>query len=120
MGSSYREEVNEYKMKKNSPCEDRGMPHVKKKHKKNKKSNHKHKYIPAIYHMSYVGINSNEKHIHTTCGSHCAYCGRVSDMYFMWSREEERVQRFKEEYPNYVEVTLPEGWDYFKDKFVPI
>lgn len=110
----------DYKDSKQPHIEEEGKYKKKKQKKKNKRSKHKHEYIPAIYHLSYIGALSNEKHEHITCGSHCKHCGRVSDMKFMWSREAERVEQFKEQYPNYVEIVLPEGWDYFKDKNIPI
>ena len=123
MGSSYREEINKYKHKKRcASLDDAGVvPHKKKKHKQHKKSSHKHKYIPAIYYNSYSGFNSNgKKQEYITCGSHCKICGRVSDMSFIWFNTEDRIEKFKKEHPDYIEMHLPENWDYFRDKYVPI
>ena len=92
----------------------------KKKKKKAKRSEHKHEYIPGVYHLSYTNFNNDKKIEHITCGSHCKYCGRVKNMHFLWSHEEKRIKEFKEEYPNYIELTLPEGWDYFKNKNIPL
>ena len=120
MGSSYKEEVNKYKLEKNSPFDDCGMPHMKKKKKTNKRSKHKHEYIPAVYHHSYTGFNSDKKKEYTMCGSHCKHCGRIKDITFMWFNSEDRIERFKKEYPDYVEIHLPENWDCFRDKNVPV
>lgn len=123
MGLSYKESSEEYKNKKKEPLMNDGEYHhkKKKKNKKNQKSKHKHIYIPAIYHNSYSGFNSHGKKTdYITCGSHCKICGRVKDMTFMWFSPEDRIKKFKIENPNYIEITLPENWDYFKNKNVPI
>lgn len=120
--SFYKEASEAYKNEKKKPIlneDDYISSKKKKKKKKNKKSKHKHEYIPAIYNMSYKTNLGNIKY-HQTFGFHCSKCGRVEDMYFMWSIPNERFDRFKKEYPNCIEITLPENWDYFKDKYVPI
>lgn len=110
-----------YKNTKRAPIEDAPIPYVKKKKKENKRSKHKHIYIPAIYHNSYSGFNSNGKKTeYITCGSHCKICGRVKNMRFMWFNSEDRIEQFKLDYPDYVEVYLPEEWDYFKNKSIPL
>ena len=121
MGTSYKEDSEKYKVKKKMPIidEDAEKYPKRKKKKKNKRANHKHNYIPAVYNMSYRTNLGNVK-CHQTFGFHCDKCGRVENMYFMWSHHSERFERFKKEYPDYVEITLPEGWDYFRDKVIPI
>lgn len=123
MGCSYREVSEKYKNDKKKLIDGyEKTPHKKnKKKKKNKRSKHKHEYIPAIYYNSYSGFNSNGKKTkYITCGSHCKYCGRVKDMTFMWFNSEDRIKKFQIENPNYIEIILPENWDYFKDKCIPI
>ena len=121
MGSSYREEVNKYKNAKNAPFEDSGMPHVKKKGKKHKKSSHKHEYIPAIYHRVHVKSVTGERVSYDCYGFHCKHCGRVQDMHYIWGFcNGDRVDRFRKEYPDYVEINLPDEWDWFKNSCVPI
>ena len=116
---SYKKSNVEYRDSK-QPHIEKEPKHKKKVKKKNKRSKHKHEYIPAVYHLSYVNFNDNKKNEHITCGSHCKHCGRVKNMHFIWSHEEERIQKFKKEYPNYVELTLPEGWDWFRNKNIPL
>lgn len=120
-GESWKKMGVDYKDSKQPNIEEPRVKHVKKKQKKNKRSKHKHQYIPAVYHNSYSGFNSNGKKTeYVTCGSHCKECGRVKSMAFMWVNTEERVERFKKEFPDYVEIKLPDEWDYFKDKVVPV
>lgn len=90
----------------------------KKKKKKNNRSKHKHCYIPAVYNMSYK-TNTGKVQNHQGFGFHCKKCGRVKNMSFLWTSYSERFERFKKEYPDYIEITLPENWDYFKDKVIP-
>lgn len=120
MGSSYREEINKYKLNKNIPIEDSGMPHIKKKTKKHKKSSHKHEYIPAVYHNVYIKSIIYEKKIYDCYGFHCKYCGRVLDLYFTWDSLGNKIEDFKAEHPDYIDVTLPDNWDFFKDKSIPM
>ena len=119
-GESWKKMGVNYKDSKQPNIEEPRERHSKKKIKKHKKSKHKHEYVPGVYHLSYIGINSNIKHEHITCGSHCKYCGRVNDMKFIWSHEEEYIEQFKKQYPDYIEIILPQGWDCFKDKNIPI
>lgn len=91
----------------------------KKKKKKVKRSEHKHIYIPAIYHRSCLRSDGH-KDEWICCGSHCKICGKVKNMNILWSRPEERLERFKEEYPKAVEITVPETWDWFRDKCIPV
>lgn len=113
-GESWKALSAQYKDKKHMPIDDTPMPHKKKKKKKNKRSNHKHKYIPAIYYTS--GKDG------TTYGFHCKHCGRVKDMSYAgyWVCKNERLELFKQEHPDYVEIILPENWSWWKDKNVPI
>lgn len=123
MGCSYRGASEKYKNDKKKLIDGyEKIPHKKsKKKKKNKRSKHKHEYIPAVYYNSYSGFNSNGKKTeYITCGSHCKHCGRVKNMTFMWFNSEDRIKKFKIENPDYIEITLPENWDYFKDKHIPV
>lgn len=119
--SSWRGRGETYKNSKREPIVDDNTqaPFSKKKKKKNKKVDHKHEYIPGIYNMSYK-TNTGEVKRHQTCGYHCKICGRVRDMRYLWFNTEEKIAQFKKEHPNYVEITPPQGWDYFKDKNVPV
>lgn len=110
-----------YKNAKRAPFEDAPMPHVKKKKKDKKWKRHKHEYIPAIYHYTYIDYK-NKKHDVTAYGSHCKYCGRILNMVNGWwvREEKEKIERFKEEYPNYQEITLPDSWEYLKDNLIPV
>lgn len=120
-GKSWKKMSVDYKDSKQPDIEEPETKYVKKKKKHNKRSKHKHSYIPAVYYNSYSGFSSNGKKTeYITCGSHCKKCGRVKDMIFMWSNTQDRVEKFKKEYPEYVEVHLPDEWDYFKDKCVPV
>ena len=119
-GESWHKMSVDYKDSKQPDIEEPRMRHIKKKKKKNKRSKHKHEYIPGVYHLSYNGINSNKKHEHITCGHHCKHCGRVENMRFLWAQEEMLIRKFKDEHPDYVEIYLPDNWDYFKDKNIPI
>ena len=92
---------------------------LKKKKKEKKWDKHKHEYIPAIYYQNWIGLNG-EPHLAIKCGSHCKICGRVNGMMYMYSNREDRIERFKEENPNFIEVTLPDSWSYFKDSCVPL
>ncbi len=120
--SSYREASEEYKKKKQDHTflGEKEISHKKKKKKKkNKRANHKHEYVSAIYNMSYKRVDGKvEKH--QTCGAHCKICGRVQDMYFLWFNTDDKLEKFKKENPNYIELVLPEDWDYFKDKYLPV
>jgi len=112
MGLSYKESSEEYKNNKKKIVDGyEKAPYKKIKNKKNKRSNHKHEYVPAIYKRD----NENFQ----TCGKHCKICGRVQDMYFFWKTSEE-LESFKKNNPDYLEVILPVGWDYFKDKKIPV
>lgn len=120
-GESWKKMGVDYKDSKQPDIEEPRTKYVKKKKKKNKRSKHKHEYIPAIYHNSYSGFNSNGKKTeYTTCGAHCKHCGRVKDMRFLWVQEEQMIERFRKEYPDCKEIYLPDGWDYFKDKIIPL
>lgn len=111
----------DYKDSKQPHIEEEEKYKKKKQKKKNKRSKHKHEYIPGIYYSSYSGFNSNgKKQNYVMCGSHCKICGRVNNISFMWFNTADKVEHFKEEYPNYVEIVLPEGWNYFKDKNIPV
>lgn len=119
-GESWKKMGVIYKDSKQPDIEEPREKHLKKKQKKNNRSKHKHKYIPAIYHLTYFNLNSDKKQKHVTCGSHCQICGRVKNMRFIWTQEQEQIEKFKKEHPNYVEIKLPDGWDYFKDKNIPV
>ena len=122
MGSSYREASEKYKDDKKKLIDgynDALYKKIKKNKKKNKRSKHKHKYIPAIYNMSYKRIDGKLEH-HQTCGQHCKICGRVKDMYYLWFNTDDRLNKFKKQNPDWIELTLPDGWDYFKDKNIPV
>ena len=110
-----------YKNAKRAPFEDAGMPHVKKKKKTKKWKRHKHEYVPAIYHYTYISdFGDKKKHNFTTYGSHCKYCGRIMDMSSGFWTTEEKIKQFKEEYPEYQEITLSDSWSYFKDNLIPV
>lgn len=122
MGTSYREASEKYKQKKKSTLTDGydDAPHKKVKKKiKNRRSNHKHEYIPAIYNVIYKQIDGTEVS-RQMCGRHCKICGRVEDIYFLWVNSDEGLKRFKQQYPEWVEITLPKEWDCFKDKNIPV
>lgn len=120
-GDSWKAMSEQYKLKKKSLIDgDEEVSYKKKKKKKkNKRSNHKHEYIPAIYHLSYKRIDGGVTE-HQTCGRHCKICGRVENMYFLWFNTDEKLKKFKEENPDCLELILPEDWDYFKNKYLPI
>jgi hypothetical protein len=54
------------------------------------------------------------------CGRHCKICGRVENIYFLWCNSDDKLKRFKENNPGWIEITLPREWDCFKDKNIPI
>ena len=111
----------DYKDSKQPHIEEEEKYRKKKQKKKTKRSKHKHEYVPGIYYNSYSGFNSNGKKTeYITCGSHCKHCGRVQNMMFMWFDAEEKAKRFKEQNLDYVEIHLPDEWNYFKDKCIPI
>ena len=106
MVSSYREYSEKYKNDKKKLIdgyEEVPYKKSKKNRKKNKRSNHKHEYIPALYYKK------NE----VFYGSHCKICGRIQNFCFFFYDVENKIKRFKKQYPNYVEVELPEDWNYF-------
>lgn len=108
---SYKGSNIEYRDARHTPIEDMPMPHIKKKQKKNVRSKHKHIYIPAIY-------KNNSDIVY--CGSHCKICGRINSFIYTYSKIPERLEKFKKEYPDYTVVYLPDNWDYFKDKIIPV
>lgn len=117
MASSYKEESVKYKNEKQKLAADVPMPYRKKKVKKNKKANHKHEYVPGIYYSSY--INFQGKVVPTiNYGFHCKHCGRIDNLYYLWGST--RLDEFKNKYPDYVEVQMPQNWDYWKNKNVPL
>ena len=118
--SSYNEENAKYKYNKAIPLDDLPIMGKTKKKKQHKKSNHKHKYIPAIYHRVHINAITNEKELYDCYGFHCKYCGRLENMWYIWSHNPEKIEEFKEKYPNYVEVTLPDTWCWFKNNYIPI
>ena len=120
-GDSWKAMSEKYKIDKKKLIDGyEDAPHTKKKKKKkNSRSNHKHKYVPAIYHMSYKRVDGKAEY-HKTYGHHCEICGRVKDMYFLWFDAENKIKEFKKENPDCLELILPEDWDYFKDKYLPI
>lgn len=118
-GESWKKMSVNYKDSKQPDIEEPREKYLKKKQKKNNRSKHKHKYVPAVYHLNF-NLNGDKKQEHITCGSHCKYCGRINDMKFIWSHEEEHIEQFKKQYPDYIEIILPQGWDCFKDKNIPI
>ena len=121
MGSSWKESSEEYKNNKKKIIDGyEKTPHKKiKKKKKTKRSNHKHEYIPAIYNVIYKQIDGTEVP-RQMCGQHCKICGRVENMYFLWYNTEDMLKKFKKNNPEWIELTLPREWDYFKDKNIPI
>ena len=122
MSISWSEASNLYKKNKRERIDGyEETSYKKKKHPhKTKRSKHKHEYIPAIYYLSFTNFNSNVKHEHVACGRHCKYCGRVEDMHFVWLGGDTYFKKFKEKYPEYIEVTLPDEWDFFKHKNIPV
>lgn len=115
MGSSYKEEVNKYKFEKRQLAEDKPITAKKKNKKKVKRANHKHEYVPGIYYSSYV--NFQGKVVPTiNYGFHCKHCGRIDNLYYLWDKT--RVEDFKKQHPDYVEIQMPENWDYWKNKTV--
>ena len=119
--SSWKGRGEAYKNAKRAPIINEEEKHPKKKKKKkNKRSEHKHEYIPAIYYYHYISPHSGKKSVRVQCGTHCRKCGRIKGMLFMFVNMEDRIERFKKENPNYVEITLPDSWDYFKDKYIPV
>ena len=119
MVSTYREEVNEYKNKKRQCIEDAPMPHRKKKKKPHKKADHKHVYVPAIFHDYFTDYRGERKPVINT-GSYCEKCGRINEFRYYWSNTERDVAKFKEEHPDYRELILKEDWDLWKDKTIPL
>lgn len=118
MGISYREASEKYKNDKKKLIDgynDVPYKKIKKDKKKNKRSKHKHEYIPAIYNISYKRIDGKLIR-YQTCGRHCKICGRVENQYYA----DDRLNKFKEQNPNWIELTLPDEWDYFKDKNIPV
>lgn len=75
---SYKESNIEYRDKKHTPDleEERNHYPKKKKKKKNKRANHKHEYIPAIYKHNYIDFKGNIREVETY-GDFCKICGRV-------------------------------------------
>ena len=120
--SDYREACQNYKNSKREPIinEFERDRYPKKKKKKNKKQwkNHKHVYIPAIFYQKAEFLKA--KNLLTMTGTYCKECGRVQNMRFNWSRDDERITRFREEYPDCREIYLPDSWNCFKDKCVPL
>lgn len=114
MGLTYHEASEKYKNdKKNLVDGYKETPYKKKKVKKNKRSDHKHEYIPAVYRL--------EGRPYQTCGYHCKKCGRIEDLFFyFWFHNEEQIENFKKENPGWVEIILPSDWNYFKNKNIPV
>ena len=91
-----------------------------KKKKKTKRSNHKHDYIPAVFSYNYV---RKDGRICTflSCGDYCAICGRIRNFCSQYSYYgHDSIETFKLEYPDYVEIELPEGFNYFKNRYIPV
>lgn len=107
MGSSYKEMCNEYKNQRRMLADDLPIIRKKKKRKQVKKSNHKHKYRPMIF-MRKGRRLDNTEYVTYNAGFACEICGRVDDFYFLWGNQEEKINYFKLENPNYIEVELPE------------
>lgn len=114
---SYKEETIKYKNKKQDHTflEEEENFYKKKKKKKNKRADHKHEYIPVIVHDD------------TWCrftifdyGFVCKYCGRIKNICFNWGHNLDKFNQFKKEHPDFIEIELPENWDWIKDKYLPI
>lgn len=119
MSISWKEASNNYKTEKASRSDGyEDTPYKKKaRPQKTKRSNHKHKYIPAILLSTYYTHNG-EKRTAPYLATYCEICGRVDELRF-WITDRD-IEKFKEKNPNYVYKDLPDGWSFFKDKNIPI
>lgn len=119
---SYKGSNIEYRDKRHAPDleGERNRHPKKKKKKKDKRANHKHEYVPAIYKHHYIDFKGKPRETEAY-GDHCKICGRVRNYrYGSYSSTWNSIEHFKEEYPNYVVVELPDNWDCFKDKYIPV
>lgn len=114
--SSYKEANKEYKYSKAIPLNDLPIPYKKKKKKHHKKSDHKHEYIAAIFYAknskSIIGSPVN-------CGFVCKHCGRIEEVHFLWNRYLETIKQFELDHPDFIEIYLPENWNWFTNKYIP-
>lgn len=91
-----------------------------KKKKKVKRSNHKHDYIPAVFSYNYVR-KDGKTCTFLSCGDYCTICGRIRNFCSRYSYYGyDSIEAFKLEYPDYVEIELPEGFNYFKNRYIPV
>ena len=112
--SSYNEENAKYKYNKAIPLDDLPIIGKSKKKKQHKKSDHKHEYIPVIVYDKY------SKFAAVDYGFACKHCGRIDDMHFGWGRYLDKLKLFEEEHPDFIEVELPQDWNWLRDKCLPI
>ena len=120
MSTSYREASEEYKQKKKSTLTDGydDMPHKKIKKKiKSKRSNHKHHYAPCVFYMT-----NSDNSLLPQVGFICDICGRPKDLlfFFSFSDQEKKVNKFKQEHPDYIEIILPKDFNFWKAKAIPL
>ena len=114
--SSYREKCNQYKNKRRMLAEDAPIIKKKKTKKKNKRSDHKHIYRPVI--LTQKSQRTDAILYHTAFV--CEKCGRIDNFYFLWNDIENQIKKFKLENPDHLEKELPEGWNVFSNKSIPI
>lgn len=107
MTSSYREDLAKFKYEKAVPIEDSPVLGKRAKKKKTKRADHKHEYIPVIFHGK-QWIDH---------GFICKHCGRVQDVIFDWHSFTNN--KFREQYQNCLEIELPDDWD-ISDKYIPL
>lgn len=121
MGLSYKEESENYKNKKKAIVDgyDNAQYKKKKKKKKKSKSDHKHEYIPVIFHKQYTNFNGTLRDSYFT-GNVCKKCGRVPDVVWLFSFQEEQLEKFKKENKHYLEIELPKDWNWFDNKYVTL
>lgn len=116
MPTDYKEELAKYKYDKAAPIDDLPIIGKRKKKKQHKKSDHKHEYIAAIFYAknskSIIGSPVN-------CGFVCKHCGRVEEVHFLWHRYLETIKQFELDHPDFIEIYLPENWNWFTNKYVP-
>ena len=90
MGTSYKEENEQYKNAKRAPYIEDSRQHYPKKKvkKKNKRSNHKHEYVKALFH--------GKGYVEWSLGEYCKHCGRIKDRKMIW--KEENLDYYLERY----------------------
>ena len=108
--SKYREEK-----AKAYTLEDAGMPRPHRRKKTSTRSDHKHFYVPCVCYT----VNNDS--VPLSYGYVCNQCGRILDMtFYSFCYLKENFEHFVEKHPDLIKVYLPEDWNWFKNKNIPI